>query len=114
MSRKLVIHVFHDDQSSLNTGSHVAERIRQVIDPAALALEVYVFGPAEKAMAEEGSAIHGAISKLVKSGVHVSTCRNTAESLGKTGAFEAMGIKLEYARDAFIRFGMEGATVISF
>ena len=28
--KKVVIHVFHDDTSSLGTGSHVSERIRQV------------------------------------------------------------------------------------
>jgi len=114
MARKLVIHVFHDDESSLNTGTHVAGRIRQAMDPAALSLEVYVFGPAEKAMAKDGSAMHTAISELTKTGVRVVTCRSTAEALGKVEAFKSMGVEVEYARDAFIRYAMEDATVISF
>jgi hypothetical protein len=28
--KKVVIHIFHDDKSSLGTGFHVSERIRQV------------------------------------------------------------------------------------
>jgi hypothetical protein len=50
MSRNLVIHIFHSDESSLNTSAHVAERIRQVMGEQGLSLEVFVFGPAEKAL----------------------------------------------------------------
>jgi len=114
MSKKLVIHIFYDDQSSLNTGSHVADRIRQVIEHDAVSLEVYVFGPAEKVMADESSAMHTAMVGLAKAGVRVVTCRSTAESLGKADAFTALGFELEYARDAFVRYATESATVISF
>jgi len=47
---KVVIHLFHDDAASLGTGSHVAERIRQVMAERGAQLEAYVFGPAEKAL----------------------------------------------------------------
>lgn len=80
----------------------------------AVSLEVYVFGPAEKVMADESSAMHTAMVGLAKAGVRVVTCRNTAESLGKVDAFNALGFELEYARDAFVRYATEGATVISF
>jgi hypothetical protein len=33
--------------------------------------------------------------------------------MGQAGALQAEGFGLEYARDAFIRFTLEGATVIS-
>jgi hypothetical protein len=115
MARKLVIHIFHDDESALSTSSHVAERIRQVKDEQGVALEVYVFGPAEKALAAPaGAAFRDTLVALAKAGVPVLTCRNTAESLDKAEEFTRWGIGLEYARDAFVRYAVEGATVISF
>ena len=52
MPNKVVIHIFHADDRSLGNGAHVSERIRQVKDERGVALEVYVFGPAEEAMAD--------------------------------------------------------------
>jgi len=41
-------------------------------------------------------------------------CRDIAEKMGKAEEFTQLGFKLEYARDAFVRYALEGATVISF
>ena len=115
MSAKVVIHIFHDDPSSLNTGAHVAERIRQAKDENGIDLEVYLFGTAEKALrAKENEPYSKAIQGLVQAGVTVHTCIDIANSIGATQDFSAMGLELEYARDAFIRYAKEGATVISF
>jgi len=115
MASKVVIHIFHDDESSLGTSSHVAERIRQVKDQQGVALEVYVFGPAEKALATPaGVSFRDTLVALAKAGVPVRTCRNTAEAIGKAAEFTKLGFGLEYARDAFVRYAVEGATVISF
>ena len=46
--KKVVIHIFQDDKNSLGTGSHVAERIRQLKEQHGVELEAYVFGPAER------------------------------------------------------------------
>ena len=51
MPNKVLIHFFHADDRSLGNGAHVSERIRQVRDDRGVALKVYVFGPAEEAMA---------------------------------------------------------------
>jgi intracellular sulfur oxidation DsrE/DsrF family protein len=113
-AKKLVLHIFHDDASSLNAASHVAGRIRQVADPATVALEVFVFGPAVKAMVSDaGSRMRDNLSGLIGSGVPVHACRSDAEAVGAARVTE-LGIELEYARDAFVRFALEGATVISF
>ena len=56
MLRKVVIHLFHADESSLNTGAHVSERIRQVKEEQSVTLEVYVFGPAERALVRPSSS----------------------------------------------------------
>ena len=114
MSR-VVIHIFHDDDSSLGVGAHVSERIRQVKDERGVALEVYVFGPAEKALADPvRKDYRDTLVALARAGVPVHLCRNDAEKLGKAEEFTRMGFTLEYARDAFVRYAVEGATVISF
>ncbi len=113
--KKVVIHIFHDDASSLGTGSHISERIRQVQGERGVELEVYVFGPAEKALADPArSAYREALITLAKGGVPVHVCRTIAEDMGKADDFSQIGFTLEYARDAFVRYAMEGATVISF
>lgn len=112
---KIVIHLFHDDATSLANGSHVAERIRQVAGERKVQLEVYVFGPAEKALAKpELKDYNEQIDALACRGVAVRTCISIAEGLGATEAFKTRGLELEYARDAFVRFALEDATVISF
>ena len=113
--KKVVIHIFHDDKSSLGTGSHVSERIRQVKDQHGVELEVYVFGPAERALNDPAHAeCRRTLVKLAKAGVPVHLCRDIAESVGKSQEFTALGFTLEYARDAFVRYAIEGAAVISF
>ncbi len=115
MSKKVVIHIFHDDASSLGTGSHISERIRQVKGDRGVELEVYVFGPAEKALADPArSAYREALVMLAKGGVPVHVCRSIAEDMGNADEFTRIGFTLEYARDAFVRYALEGATVISF
>ena len=113
--KKVVIHLFHDDAASLGTGSHVSERIRQVKDERGVALEVYVFGPAEKALADPGSVkFRETLAGLAKNGVPVHVCRSIAEDLGKAEEFARSGFTLEYARDAFVRYALEVAAVVSF
>jgi hypothetical protein len=115
MMKKVVIHIFHADDRSLGTGSHVSERIRQVKDRQGVALEVYVFGLAEEALGDPAHAEYRqALVGLAKAGVPVHVCRDIAESMGKAEEFTRLGFTLEYARDAFVRYAVEGATVISF
>jgi hypothetical protein len=86
-----------------------------VISQQDVVLEVYVFGPAEKALATPaGAEFRDGLVTLAKAGVPVLTCRNTAEAIGKSEEFTGLGFGLEYARDAFVRYAVEGATVISF
>lgn len=113
--KKVVIHIFHDDPGSLGTGSHVSERIRQVKDRQGVALEIYVFGPAEKALNDPArTEYRDTLIALANNGVPVHVCRSIAEDMGKAEAFTQLGFTLEYARDAFVRYALEGATVVSF
>ncbi|GEM87944.1 hypothetical protein [Meiothermus granaticius] len=113
--KRVVIHIFHADESSLGAGSHVAERIRQVMQERNVGLEVYIFGPAEKALlSPDLQDYNTTIDGLVQAGVPVLTCLNTAKALGAEETFSQRGLRLAYARDKFVEYALEGATVISF
>ena len=115
MPNKVVIHIFHADDRSLGNGAHVSERIRQVKDERGVGLEVYVFGPAERVLADPAREEYRlTLTKLAEAGTPVHVCRSIAEDMGKADEFTRMGFTLEYARDAFVRYALEGATVVSF
>ena len=118
---KLVLHIFHADPAALATVPALAERIHGT--PQTSALEVYLFGPAEQALANpeatpeatpEARAFNDQIDGLVKAGVRVTTCIGIAQKMGAEAAFAARGLALESAATAFPRFAAEGATVMSF
>jgi hypothetical protein len=110
---KLVLHIFHADPASLATVPALAERIHGARQPSSL--EVYLFGPAEQALANpEAKAFNDQIDGLAKSGVRVTTCIGIAQKMGAEAAFTARGLALESAATAFPRFAAEGATVMSF
>ncbi len=115
---KVVIHLFHGDDDSLSTGSHVAERIRQVAAGQGADLEVYCFGPAQAALSDPQGDVRAGynqqIDDLAAAGVPVGACLNAARAAGTEEKLAKRGIRLQYARDAFVRYALEGATVITF
>ncbi len=103
--KKVVLHIFHDDESSLGVGSHLSERIRQVKNERGVDLEVYVFGRAQLALSDPARKdFRAAVAALAQGGVPVHVCRNDTERLGKADEFTQMGLTLEYAHDAFVRY----------
>lgn len=116
---KTVVFLFHDDNASLDTGSHVAERVRQVASDEGVALEVFCFGPAQAALTEDNNdpvrtGYRNQIADLTAAGVAVHACLNAANAAGTAEHLSSLGITLEFARDAFVRYALEGATVVSF
>ncbi|MGQ9862842.1 MAG: hypothetical protein ACUVSD_12645, partial [Thiobacillaceae bacterium] len=77
-------------------------------------LEILLFGADIGAVADPAQAeFRDALAALAKQGVPIHVCRQAEEAIGPVEAMQALGFGLEYARDAFIRFTLEGATVIS-
>lgn len=112
--KKLVIHIFHVHENAAITGAKLAERIRQVASDRGIALEIFIFGAAIAALADPAqSEYRDTLSALAKAGVPVNVCQQTVENMGQAGAVKALGLGLEYARDAFIRLTLEGATIVS-
>jgi hypothetical protein len=115
---KTVVHVFHDDDDSVVTGTRVAQRIHEVASQHDVELEVFCFGPAQRRIgrsADEADAtFNRQLDELMASGVTVGACVNLARADGFEDELAARGFNLRVARDEFLRFTIEGATVISF
>ena len=115
---KIAVHVFHDDADSLRTGTRVAQRIAEASEEGRVGVEVFCFGPAQRQLADSGSeagaVFNEQIDALVASGVRVGACVNSARADGTEAALRDRGVVLSVARDEFVRFALEGATVITF
>lgn len=115
---KTVVHVFHDDDDSVVTGTRVAQRILEVAPEQGVDVEVFCFGPAQQRLGrrttEADAIFHRQVDELIAAGVVVGACVNSARADGSEDELTARGLNLQVARDAFLRFTLEGATVISF
>jgi hypothetical protein len=117
--KKTAVVIFNDNDAALNSGSHVALRMSQVNKEVGVELEVFLFGPGQAAYSSNAETGVKAdyiktIDDLIAAGIKVSTCKNTAEAKGTTEALKAKGVNVEFARDAFLRYGAENAAVITF
>ena len=115
---KTVAHIFHDDEASLTIGSRLPARVSETAATNGISVEVFVFGPAQQHLSEARSEVdrlfNSQIDALIASGVRVGACINAAREAGVESALVQRGVKLSVARDEFIRFTLENATVISF
>lgn len=116
---KVVIHIFTGSKDSLSAGSHVAERVRQVAGDQNVELEVYCFGPGQTILSDTSGdetfvEYNKQIDELVAAGVPVGACLNAARAAGTEESLLKRGINLQFARDAYVRFALESATVITF
>ncbi|WP_099023065.1 hypothetical protein [Mycolicibacterium palauense] len=111
---KTVINVVRADTDSLIGATTVARRIHEVAPSRAVTLEVFVFAGAQRALTDERrSEFNEAVDGLIAAGVPVSACLNFALSLNAAETLARRGIQLEAAREAYLRYTLEGATVIS-
>jgi hypothetical protein len=118
---RAVIHQFHDDTDSLVTGSRVAQRMNEVAAEQGVEIEVFCFGPAQRVLGSAGDAadeshalFNRRIDELIAAGVRVTACVNAAREAGNDEELQARGLELRVARDEFLRYTLEGATVLTF
>ncbi|KRA25591.1 hypothetical protein ASD65_15085 [Microbacterium sp. Root61] len=118
MTKKTVIHIFHDDPDSIATGSRVALRMREISVEKDVEIEVFCFGPAQRRLGASATdaenTFNRQIDELVAAGVTVGACINAARADETEDALRGRGIALHVARDEFLRFTLEDATVITF
>lgn len=124
MPKKTVVHLFHDDDDSVATGSRVAQRMLEVAADHGVEVELFCFGPAQRRLsgtsvetgtgADAGATFNRQVDELIAAGVRVGACVNAARADGSEEALRGRGLDLRVARDEFLRFTLEGATVITF
>jgi hypothetical protein len=115
---KTVAHIFHDDEDSLLIGSRLPRRIAEVSAEQNIEVEAFVFGAAQRRLGKTDSELdrrfNAQIDELIASGIPVGACINTARADGTESALAARGLTLAVARDVFLRYTREQATVIGF
>jgi hypothetical protein len=115
---KTVAHIFHDDADSLTIGSRLPARIAEIAVDDDIAVEVFVFGPAQRRLTQTQSEtdrlFNAQIDELIASGIPVGACINSARAEGTQATLAQRGLTLSVARDEFVRFTLERATVITF
>jgi hypothetical protein len=115
---KTVAHIFHDDEDSLLIGSRLPRRIAEVSGEHDVEVEAFVFGAAQRRLGKADSELdrrfNTQIDELIAAGIPVGACINTARADGTEPALAARGLTLAVARDVFLRYTMEHATIVGF
>ncbi len=119
MSGKIAIVISSglDQRAKIMSGLHVAKRIYDARKENNIErVEVFLFTGGVKALekGKDNSEVLDAISELRESGITVEACSNQVKNWNMEDVFSENGINLEFARDAFSRYAVEGFTVISF
>ncbi|MBN9152404.1 MAG: hypothetical protein J0J05_00245 [Microbacterium sp.] len=115
---KTVAHIFHDDEDSLLIGSRLPRRWAEVAAEHGVEVEVFVFGAAQRRLRQNDREVdrrfNTHIDELIAAGITVGACLKMARADGTEAALAARGLTLAVARDVFLRYTMEQATVIGF
>lgn len=114
MRPRAVVNIVRADSDSLIGGTTVARRMHEVADERGVTVEVFIFAGAQRALTDpRRQDYNDAVDDLLRRGVEVSACLNFALSLDATDALTKRGIQLVAAREAYLRYAAEGATVVS-
>ncbi len=114
MRPKTVINIVRADSDALIGATTVARRMHEVADARGVTVEVFIFAAAQRALTDpRRQEYNDAVDDLVRRGLEVSACLNFALSLDAADALAKRGIQLVAAREAYLRYGLEGATVVS-
>ena len=113
----IVINSGLDQRAKVMSGLHVAKRIHDAKDENGIdGVEVFLFTGGVRSLqkGDDNAEVLDAIRELRESGIMVEACSNQVRSWNMEDIFSSNGINLEFARDAFSRYAVEGYTVISF
>ncbi|MCL5441749.1 MAG: DsrE family protein [Candidatus Thermoplasmatota archaeon] len=113
----IVINSGLDQRAKVMSGLHVAKRIYDAREENNIdRVEVFLFTGGVRAMesGKDNSEVLDAIKELREAGITLEACSNQVKNWNVEDIFSKNGINLEFARDAFSRYAVEGYTVISF
>ena len=107
----IVINSGLDQRAKVMSGLHVAKRIYDARKENGIEkLEVFLFTGGVKALGKEEDNIEviDAIKELREAGIILEACSNQVKSWNMGDIFMKNGINLEFARDAFSRYAVDG------
>ncbi|MCL4444536.1 MAG: DsrE family protein [Candidatus Thermoplasmatota archaeon] len=113
----IVINSGLDQRAKVMSGLHVAKRIYDAREENNIdSVEVFLFTGGVRAMesGKDNNEVLDAIKELREAGITLEACSNQVKNWNMEDIFSKNGINLEFARDAFSRYAVEGYTVISF
>jgi hypothetical protein len=113
----IVINSGIEQRAKVMSGLHVAKRIHDAKKENKIEkVEVFLFTGGVRALetGADNNEIVDAIGELRKAGIIVGACSNQVKNWNLEEVFIKHDINLEFARDAFSRYAVEGYTVISF
>lgn len=119
MSAKIaiVINSGLDQRAKVMSGLHVAKRIHDAREENGIEkVEVFLFTGGVRSLEDgkDNQEVLDALNELRSAGIIRKACSNQVKNWGMEEIFATNGIDLEFARDAFSRYAVEGYTVLSF
>jgi hypothetical protein len=106
-----------DQRPKVMAGLHIAKRIYEARKENGIdKVEVFLFTGGVKALGkdQDNKEVLDSIKELREAGIILEACSNQVNTWGMEDIFSKNGINLEFARDAFSRYAVEGYTVFSF
>ena len=113
----IVINSGLDQRAKVMSGLHVAKRIHDAgAENGIDRVEVFLFTGSVRSLenGQDNGEMLEAIRELRESGIMIGACSNQVKNWNLEDVFSRNEINLEFARDAFSRYAVEGYTVISF
>jgi len=106
-----------DQRAKVMAGLHIAKRIHEARKENDIEnVEVFLFTGGIKALenGNDNEDVLKSIAELREAGIIIEACSNQVHSWSMEAIFSKNDINLEFARDAFSRYAVEGYTVFSF
>lgn len=113
----IVVNSGLDQRAKVMAGLHVAQRIHDARKENGIErVEVFLFSGGVKALGkgQDNKEVLSLIKDLREAGITLEACSNQVKDLGMEDIFSSNSINLEFARDAFSRYAVEGYTVFTF
>ena len=113
----IVINSGLDQRANVMSALHVAKKIHDARKENGIdRVEVFLFTGGVRSLekGQDNGEVLDAIKELRESGITLEACSNQVKNWNLEDVFSSNGIDLEFARDAFSRYAVEGYTVISF
>ncbi len=104
-----------DQKTKVTSGLKIANRINEAKQENGIdAVEVFFYSGGAKVLKVMPEEVDQLLNVLKQNNITVKACSNEAKALEIEESEREHGIQLEFAKNAFSRYAVDGYTVISF